>query len=385
MQISDIEIEIDKTAKKLILKKKDGQRASAVLPEATTLQWCLERATALAKTLKWISEESTTAFADELNTYMLSEEHKAAMPAIKSLGEVLMTPEQAKSTEVPKQESPTTEKVQVNVDDFLNTLSQREQQMFNTVVSKYGKKPEELATFYLTEGKRMKVPHGLLIYRDWKTVGGEAIRRIVLMNENFRLFKFFTTADNYFPVNSCVRLVTNLKVPFTEGRIIGISNRTISMFFSDYMELVEGQILKRRIMEEPRIDSMIAIPATEDIYQKIPRAEDVLNPLAEQDTMSKVLEIAKQNNMPIEEVLLGELDAIYTSNNGQRQALHIGDSKIHPNRVTIWVETNRYNLTENDRHKIIRVYGYIQHMTSEYQNQIQDNLQINAYHLVIEG
>jgi hypothetical protein len=156
------------------------------------------------------------------------------------------------------------------------------------------------------------------------------------------------------------------------------------MFFSDYIEYVEGQVIKRKISEEPRIDSIIKIPETDEIYSKIPKAEDVLSPIDPEHSLSKILEITKQYQMPIEEIILGTIDTIYRTASEARLAVHIGDSEIHPNKVTAWVEAARFYLDENYYNKIVRCFGYIQHLTSTYQEQVQDNLAINVYNLIVE-
>jgi hypothetical protein len=372
-----------------IIFEKDGKTTKPVeIPD--TLEKCQKIGNILSEKLQWIQSGIIYNFAEELNNFINETKNVPKTKVPTTLAEILEGPEEEKKEITKKEEKPLPSTIPITIskssliDSILNKLTQREKQMLNVVAQKFSKDVNELVEFYYNESKRLRVPCGLLIYKDWKRIGGEPIRRMVLIDENLRMFKFFTSADNIFPINTCVKLVSNLKLPFTEGRIIGLSNRAISMFFSDYIEYVEGQIIKRKISEEPRIDSIIKIPETDEIYTRIPKAEDVLSPIDPEHSLSKILELTKQYQMPIEEIVLGTIDAIYRTASESRLAVHIGDSEVHPNRITAWVEASRFYLDENYYNKIVRCFGYIQYLASTYQEQIQDNLTINVYNLIVE-
>ena len=370
-----------------VVFEKDGKTTKPIeLPE--TLEKCQKIGNILSEKLQWIQSGIIYNFAEELNKFVNETKNVPKTKVPTTLAEILEASGEEKKEITKKEEKllapPITISKSSLIESILNKLTQREKQMLNVVAQKFSKDANELVEFYYNESKRLRVPCGLLIYKDWKRIGGEPIRRMVLIDENLRMFKFFTSADNIFPINTCIKLVSNLKLPFTEGRLIGLSNRAISMFFSDYIEYVEGQVIKRKISEEPRIDSIIKIPETDEIYSKIPKAEDVLSPIDPEHSLSKILEITKQYQMPIEEIILGTIDAIYRTASEARLAVHIGDSEVHPNRVTAWVEASRFYLDENYYSKIVRCFGYIQHLTSTYQEQVQDNLAINVYNLIVE-
>lgn len=349
------------------------------VPSPLSKEWCSKVSSKLKEV--GFPIDDATVFTNGLFDFLMGKE-VTEKPV--SLGDFVSGPS-AEPTPPKITPPPTpTPTVKSVVNELLQRLNEREQKMFNTVCQKYSKKPEELAKYFLDLAEQKKVGPNLLIFRDWRKVGGERLRRVVLMNEKLEVFKFFTSSGNYFPPNTCLKLITNIPVPFTEGRIIGISNRTLSMNFNDYAEIVDGNIEMRKIQAEPRIDGLEKISETQEIYTKIPRAEDVLHPIDEYSSLSKVIEITKQHGVAVEEVVMGILEAVYPTGDGLRLAIHIGDSLVPSQRVTVWIESNRVSLTEADLHKIARTYGYIEHSSQEWKGQIQDNLQINAYNFILE-
>jgi len=346
------------------------------VPSPLSKEWCSKVSSKLKEV--GFPIDDTTIFTNGLFDFLMGKEKPQTI--VDFVGPVT-EPEIPKTIQPPPTPTPT---VKTIVNELLQRLNEREQKMFNTVCQKYSKKPEELAKHFLELAEQKRVSPNLLIFRDWRKVGGERLRRVVLMNEKLEIFKFFTSSANYFPPNTCVKLITNIPVPFAEGRIIGISNRTLSMNFNDYAEIVDGNIEMRKIQAEPRIDGLEKINETNEIYTKIPRAQDVLNPIDDYSSLSKVVEITKQHGVPVEEVVMGILEAVYPTSDGLRLAIHIGDSLVPSQRVTVWIESNRVSLTENDLHKLVRAYGYIEHGSQEWKGQMQDNLQINAYNFILE-
>jgi len=386
MKILEVDVTID-TEKKTIAFVKGPRTIKPIqIPETVDINWALKLSGALV-TRGYIDANTKDLFGSEILKYITEISREKSKPLEEFLEEEPTATEKPITSKTPEKQKPSLEfplRIGEDTKTFIAELNKNETTMFAHIAQKTGKTMDELAKFYLEDSQRLKCAPNLLIYRDWRKVGGESIRRVVLMDENMNLLKFFTASENYFPVDTCVELRSNVPLPFSKGRVIGISNRGLLMFFNDYIEFVEGTVITKKILQEPRIDAMDKIPESDEIYSKIPKAAEVLEPIDKTHSLSKIMDLCKQYNAGVEEVAIGVIDAVYLSEDGLRQAIHIGTSDVHPNRVTVWLESQRYTLTENDEHKICRVYGFFQHAQSEYQGQPQDNLNVNAYHFIVE-
>lgn len=397
----------------------DGKRIKPIpTANVATREQCLEVGDALAN-LKW---EIPATFAEELFSFLYpptttvpapiqEQEVSIPMPATKPVAKSLdsfagpkpsptpsTAPAPTPTMTTPSPPTPTTPAPSVQqiqrpttmstgsstmLASFLGRLNTREQQMFEQVCQKFSKPKEEMALYYSEKAEKLSYAPGLLLFRDWRKVGGAAVRRVILMNEGLNVFKFFT--EDFYPVNTCIRIITNVSIPFDKGRIIGISNRTLQLNFGSYCEIANGNVMMHNASAEPTITSIEKISETDEIYTKIPRAEDVLSPFDPESSLQKAIDLTKAHSCALEEVVHGVIQGIYPTEDGRRYAVHIGDAKVNANRVTCWFEANRGSLNENDLNRIARVYGYITHKSQEYKGQIQDNLDINIYHMVLEA
>jgi len=386
MRIYDIDIVYDSATRKIRLTKGDARQAATVKDKPDE-DWCKSLSNAVMK-LGWIDSSAMDNFAKAVYSMLKAEKIIIEQP---TLLEKLSSVEEEK----PAISSLTTAPPVKQEIDLRNTLismvgenRQNIINMLNQISAKQAGDVNTLYKHYIETASRLKLDPSLLIYRDWQRVGGEAIRRVVLMNENMETFTFNMSAEYKYSVNTCLKLITNIPIPFDKGKIIGISNRTLSLFFTDTIEKTNGSVTRKPVLSVPRIDGVEKIPETDDIYQKILRAEAVLAPIDQKHSIQTVINLCKQHNAAMEEVIVGSIRDIYpTKGPGLRQAIHVGDPETNPARVTAWVESDRYNLTENDidRQSIVRIYGFMQYQSSSYQGVMQDNLQINVYHLIVDA